>query len=87
MANLTSNSTFTHFVMGNIRGMKLDVSSAGQSTADLVVVPLAFVDGADFFGYRSGTTGLAPGITISGTTVNISNGTTGVPYTIMVYGH
>lgn len=88
MADVTANSTFRHHVQGDRRVVNVEISTVAMTTADSVKVPMYAIGNAIFGGWRSapGANAVTPSFEISGTTLNITNYTTGIPFTIKCEG-
>lgn len=89
MADLTSQTTFNHLIMGNKRVEICDVSGTGGTTFDSFVVPLSRVESVIGAAFRTTAgTSVAPSVGFAGTTVVVfqPTATTGINYTVTVIG-
>ena len=86
MAQLTA--TFEHGVQGNKRVEYATVSAGLGSSSDTIVFPLQVITGGVDFVYTAapGANPASPVCSISGTTVVIQSGTTGIAFVCSVEG-
>lgn len=87
MAALTAS--FEHAIQGNKRVVYATVSAGLGSSADAVIFPhLTVITGGVDFTYTAapGANPAAPILSISGTTVNIQSGTTGIAFVLNCEG-